>query len=422
MANLFTPPIPLRCRPAQVEGTVVVLGASMDQRPLIRTIRAKGLRALAIDSNPNSVAFPEADDFTTTSNRDVEAVVKYCQSYSRKYPIVGVTTMGSDIPHIVAAIAKALDLPSIPVETGQIATHKFRMKERFSEHGIPIPWFRYVDSAGELRRLAVEHDYRIIMKPVDASGSFGVFHPRPEDDLDELFARTAAVGKVGRVMVEEYLEGIQVSTQSVIVGEQGYTPGVAYRNYDEREMFRPQIMQNGSDQPGGFTEEQIKACGELTVAAGRALGITHGVAKGDLVIHPERGPMVIEIAARLSAGHFADGMIPVATGVNPLDAVVEIAVGCDPDPATFEPDRNQAAMTRFFFPEPGRLMQIEGIEAAIAKPWLKILESPLNPGDAVKAPIHHGTRAGIFLVEGDTREQARDRAQEVYETVKLITR
>ena len=394
----------------------------MDQRPLIRTIREKGLRALAIDSNPDSIAFPDSDDFAVVSNRDVAAVVDYCRDYSKKSPVIGVTTMGSDIPHILAAIATELNLPSVSVDTGRVATHKYLMKERFRECGIPIPWFQYVSSADELRQLAVQHDYRIIMKPVDASGSFGVFHPRPEDDLDELFQKTSSVGKVGRVMVEEYLEGIQVSTQSIIVDDVGYTPGMAYRNYDEREMFRPQIMQNGSNQPGGFTQEQIDACGDLTIRAGRALGITRGAAKGDLVIHPERGPMVIEIAARLSAGHFADGMIPLATGVNPLDAVIDIAVGCDPDPSTFVPDRNKAAATRFFFPEPGRLEKIVGLDEAVKQPWFKLLETPYAPGDVIRSPVHHGFRAGVFLVEGDNQQQVRDRTKEIYDTVKFITR
>ena len=422
MAILHTTRIPLRCTPARVEGTVAVLGASMDQLSVIKTIRAKGLRALAFDSDPNSIAATEADDFVTISNRDIDAVVEYCRSYSTKHPVIGVTTIGSDIPHIVAAIATKLDLPSVSIDTGRKATHKFLMKERFRECGIPIPWFRYASSAIELRKLAEENDYRIIMKPVDAAGSYGVFHPRPQDDLDELFEKTSAVGKVGRVMVEEYLEGVQVSTESIIVDDTGYTPGMARRNYDERELFRPQIMQNGSDQPGDFTKEEIEACGELTIRAGRALGITRGVAKGDLVIHPERGPMVIEIAARLSSGHFADGLVPIASGVNLIDAVVDIAVGCDPDPSVFVPDRNKAASTRFFFPKPGRLETITGIDAAARNPWFKLLESPYVPGDVIESPVHHGRRAGVFLVEGDTREQARERAGEIYDTVKFVTR
>ncbi len=414
----LTPPIPLRTTPARVDGTVVVLGGSIDQLGMIRTIRQKGLRALVLDSNPQALGRQEADDFAPVSSRDVPAIVEFCRHYHRDR-IVGVTTAGSDIPHIMAGVGSALDLPAVSPETGRLGTHKYLMKERFAECGVPIPWFGYVSSATDLQRLAEERDYQIIMKPVDASGSFGVFHPRPEDDLALLFERTAGVGKVGRVMVEEYITGPQISTETILVDERSYTPTCARRNYDQRDWFRPQIMENGAEQPGGFTPEQVAACAELATRAGRALGITRGIAKGDLVIHPERGPMVIEIAARISAGSFADGTIPVATGVNILDAVVDLATGCDPDVNSLTPDRQRAAALRFFFPAPGSLQAIEGIEASLQHPWLRLLRLNASPGDEIADPVHHGKRAGIFIVEGETRQEALDRADEIYQTIQF---
>ncbi len=353
--KLLTSPIELRCTPVRVEGAVAVLGGSFDQLGLIRTIRQKGLRALVFDSNPQAVGCREADEHAPVSSRKVDDIVGFCRQYCKRQPLVGITTAGSDIPHILAAVGAAIDLPAVSLETGRLATHKYLMKERFREAGIPIPWFAYASSAAELRRMARDRDYQIIMKPVDASGSWGVFHPRPIDDLDLLFHQTASVGSVGKVMVEEYLAGPQVSTESIVLEDRSFTPACALRNYDERERFRPQIMQNGSDQPGDFTPEQVEACADLTVRAARALGILRGVVKGDLVIHPTRGPMVIEIAARVSAGHFADSQIPLATGVNVMDAVVDIATGCDPDVTSLTPDRHRAASSRFFFPRPGTL-------------------------------------------------------------------
>ncbi len=417
---MLTPPIPLRTTPARVDGTVVVLGGSIDQLGMIRTIRQKGLRALVLDSNPQALGRQEADDFAPVSCRDVPAIVEFCRHYHRDR-IVGVTTAGSDIPHIMAGVGSALDLPAVSPETGRLGTHKYLMKERFAECGVPIPWFGYVSSATELQQLAEERDYQIIMKPVDASGSFGVFHPRPEDDLALLFERTAGVGKVGRVMVEEYIEGPQISTETILLDDQDFTPTCARRNYDEREHFRPQIMQNGSEQPGGFTPDEVAACEALTAQAGRALGITRGVAKGDLVIHPERGPMVIEIAARISAGHFADGIIPIATGVNILDAVVDIAVGCAPDVKSLIPNRQRAAAVRFFFPAPGLLQAIEGIETSLQNPWLRLLRTTVEPGEVVAAPSHHGLRCGAFIVEGETRQEVLGRVDEIYETIRFRT-
>lgn len=421
MVTLLTDPIPLHCTPSRVEGTVVVLGASFEQLPLIRTIRGKGLRALALDHNPQAHAFADSDDHAFVSTRDVDAIVQFCRSYRKKHRIVGVTTMASDIPHILAAVGNALDLPAVSLETGKLATQKYLMKERFREAGVPVPWFRYVDNPRQLESVAKHRDYQIVMKPVDATGSWGVYKPRPTDDLDELFAKTASVGKVGRVMVEEYVPGVQVSTQSVLLEHTSYTPGVGYRNYEQLDTFLPRITQNGCEVPGMLTPEQIAACAELTVCAGRALGITRGDAKGDLVIHPDRGPMVIEIAARLSAGNFTDTLVPLATGVNVIDAAVNVAVGEDPDPAVLVPKNGKAAATRYFFPEPGTLKRIDGLNAAVEKPWLRMLRINVEPNEAVEMPIHAGRYAGAFAVEGTTPGQVRQRIREIYDTMCFVT-
>ena len=93
--------------------TLVVLGASADQLFLMRTARAMGLAVLACDRNPASPGFAVADEHAVISTRDVPAL---CRELDRRQAagerIAGVTTMGSDIPEVVAAVAEHVGTPT----------------------------------------------------------------------------------------------------------------------------------------------------------------------------------------------------------------------------------------------------------------------------------------------------------------------
>ena len=52
--------------------------------------------------------------------------------------------MGSDIPQVAAELAKHLGTPGISLESALLATHKYNMKCRFRDCGIPVPWFSLV--------------------------------------------------------------------------------------------------------------------------------------------------------------------------------------------------------------------------------------------------------------------------------------
>ena len=49
-------------------------------------------------------------------------------------------------------------------------------------------------------------------------------------------------------MVEEFLEGQQYSTESIIMDEKNVTVGFAERNYEFLEELSPYIIENGGQQ------------------------------------------------------------------------------------------------------------------------------------------------------------------------------
>src|SRR5690606_2840565 len=125
---------------------LLVLGAGSDQAFMIRTAKEMGLHVIAVDQNPEAPGLALADEGAVVSTRDLPALFSFTDQYrATKGAIDGVSTMGSDIPHIVAALAGRLGTPGLPVEIARLAVDKARMKQRFRDQGIPTPWFQQVE-------------------------------------------------------------------------------------------------------------------------------------------------------------------------------------------------------------------------------------------------------------------------------------
>ena len=140
-----------------MSSTLLVLGGGQDQLFMIRTARLMGLRVIVLDSNPAVPGLSEADHVAVVSTRDLPAMLEFVDQYREQTgPIHGVSTMGSDIPHMVSAVARHLGTPTISERSAHWATEKYEMKERFRQAGVKIPWYCLVDSALEVRDVLAE--------------------------------------------------------------------------------------------------------------------------------------------------------------------------------------------------------------------------------------------------------------------------
>jgi biotin carboxylase len=325
--------------------------------------------------------------------------------------------MGSDIPHIVSAVAKHFGWVSVSEETARLATHKFLMKERFRERGIPIPNYARVQNAEEIyRHWQTWQCPSVIIKPVNQAGSRGVRKLDHKADIEAAFQQAK---QMGEVILEEFVPGLQISTESVITHTQSVTPGFADRVYTDTEQFWPHILENGGWIPTCLAPDQQKAVCELVENAARALGIEQGIAKGDVVICPKRGPMMIEMAARLSGGDFSETMVPKGTGVNYVKAALQIALGQDPDWRDLKPKFIKPIANRYFFAPPGNLEEIQGIEEVLSWPEIVKFDLWYQAGDVLPPITHHGVRTGVFILQGQSREQLQTLIDEVYNKVRF---
>ena len=183
-------------------------------------------------------------------------------------------------------------------------------------------------------------------------------------------------------MVEQYLNGPQVSTESVVIGGRCFTPGFSDRNYEYLERYAPFFIENGGDLPSHLPAEIQAKVSDLVARPRPRMGITDGTVKGDIVVH-DGEPYVIELAARLSGGFFCTREIPLNTGVDFIGAAISRRWAKRSTRRIWRDENFTPVIQRYAFPKPGTVVRVSGAEEAPQDPRHRRLMVTARPGDII---------------------------------------
>jgi len=400
---------------------LLVVGGGIEAIPGLQKARNLGLYVVVSDANPEAPGFRCADDRIIASTYNIDETVAAARQYHRTVrPIDGVMCIASDIPLTVASVAHALNLPGIPLESARLASEKLAMKEKFAADGVPVPWFASVDSGAQVKAIALQRGFPLVIKPVDSRGARGVQRLTGHEDLNQAFDLAVKESPSRRVMVEQFLDGPQVSTESIMLDGVEHTPGFADRNYELLEKYAPNIVEDGCDLPTILEATQQQSVRAVVQQAALSLGIRNGVVKGDIVVHQGKA-YVIELAARLSGGLLCSDLIPLNTGVEFVESAIRLALGEPVQPADFVPRFQHCVCQRYLFPRAGRVVRIAGEEETRKQRGIVFCQIRVKIGTVVGPMNCHPARAGMVIAVGESREQAVHRARTAVETIEIDT-
>ena len=400
--------------------TLMIVGAGAEQVPAYIAAKKRGLMVVGTDLNPNAPGFAYADHRILVSTRDADGTETEAVKFCRTTPIHGVMTIANDVPYTVARVANAIGLPSISLDAAKCVTDKQLMKERFKENEVACPWFSEVESLDSLRKhFDAKPSQIFVLKPVDGRGARGVLLVNDEIDLEWAFTESKRWGDCGRLILEEYIPGLQLSTESFIYQGECYTAAIAERNYSRLEQYAPNIIEDGGTIPALLSVDLKSRINNLILRGASALGIHEGIVKGDIVVDGTGEPLIIELAARLSGGWFATHQIPAATGVDLVNAVISFSLGEEIDVKSLSPSKDRATAIRYWFPPSGRIQNIDGEADLKGAPGLLAFGFFRNVGDIQPEIKTHPDRFGYVIVEGGNRDEAISRANIALACIKV---
>ncbi len=401
--------------------TLLFVGGGMEALPGIEKAQTLGLRVVVGDMNPEAPGMRSGHDRLVASTYDVGATVAAARRYhERVRRLDGVMCLATDVPLTVASVAAELGLPGIPVGVAALAMDKLAMKRKFAADGVTVPSFGPVETAHHLAQLARAQGRPLVLKPVDSRGGRGVQLLLPGFDPAAAFELALEQSPTARVMVEQFLPGPQISTESFVLDGVAYTPGFADRNYEFIERYAPFFIENGGTMPSQLPAQTQQAVRQLVQQAAASLGVVNGVVKGDIVVSDGR-PYVIELAARLSGGWFCTHEIPLNVGVDLVLAAIRLSLGLSVAPESLQPKFDRGVALRLIFPPPGRVTAVHGEAAAQRLPGVEMVKVVVRPGDVVRPPADSNASAGLVIAVAETAEEAARRAVAAVATIRVET-
>lgn len=304
---------------------ILILGASILQLPAIKKAKEMGLYVIVVDMNPKAVGKDYCDIFEVVSTLDKERVLEV----SIKYNIDGIFTVASDRPlSTIAYVSDKLKIPGISRKAVENVTNKHCMRSVLKLNNVPIPEFASFTEFSQIPKNFLTSDIKYIVKPVDNSGSRGVSLIDFNDlELSKIaFNRGIKNSNQGRVIIEEFMEGNEVSVEAVTIDNETRVIAIT----DKITTGSPYFVEMGHSQPTQLSFKIVEDIIKITKQSLKALQINNSPSHTEIII-TKNGPKIVEVGARLGGDNITTHLVPLSTNVDMLKISILLAIGTSPD-------------------------------------------------------------------------------------------
>jgi biotin carboxylase len=392
------------------EKKILILGGGIMQIPSIKIAKRRGWKVTVADANPDAPGIPCTDRFEELDLKDCEGISRLAAALKRSEGLDGVFTAGTDFSATVAWVAEENGLPGIPYEVALDASDKARMRRCFEKYAIPSPRFVTCTSTEDADCACRQLEFPLVVKPVDNMGARGISKVYGPEELQQTLQTALSYSRSHTAVIEEFIEGPEYSIDAVV-----YHGKVTVCGFADRHIhFPPYFVELGHTIPSAERPETVSSIIRVFTRAVHALGITEGAAKGDMKL-TRNGPVVGEIAARLSGGYMSGWTFPYSSGLEVTGAALNIAVGLPP--GHLRPSRDWVSAERAFISIPGCVRSIEGTHTAEAIPEVKDIFLLHAEGEEMSFPRNNVEKCGNVITVASTRESAVEAAREACSTI-----
>lgn len=252
-------------------------------------------------------------------------------SYARNHSVDFVYSVGSDVAMPAQTyVAEHMGLPTLAShETAIVCKQKDLMRARLASCYGAVAFVLFDPSVGH--GAGSELALPVVVKPVDSQGQRGVSTVRSPDQFDAAVLAATAASPTGRVIVEDFIDGREVSVHCYV--EDG-----------ELRFFLPSDRGTWDGLDGGLIRKHVFPCTASARALARvrrlaeecicSLGLRNGPVYFQIKIRDDH-PFLIEVTPRLDGCHMWRLILEVS-GVNLLQATIDHLVSGHPNIPSFD--------------------------------------------------------------------------------------
>jgi hypothetical protein len=338
---------------------------------------------------------------------DVAAVQARVLALHAEQPFTALATIDERMMELAARLRDVLDLPGLRAADVPRFRDKPTMKRVLGAAGVRVPEFAHSEDRARVEDLVSRHE-RVVIKPVDGMGSFGVVFADSMQDVATWYAEHD--GESARYEVEEFINGPMYHVNAVVrAGKPIFTSAAPYLPGMEPVDFgvgAPLASVLLDDAP---LQRMLVAHSDRVI---EVLGLVDGITHLECFVTPDDEVVFCEIAARPAAGGIVR-MIEAQAGINYARAAVLLAMGLGEQIQIGAPVTNQTVgMLGFRVPE-ATLIQHIASPAEFGDDWIRYKRIDGEAGETVAGAAHCTDFVGLFVFAADDRVEFESRLSEL---------
>jgi len=301
--------------------TILILGTNAGQADLIRHMKARGWRVIGCSALAGEPGEAFCDLFEQVDVVDLDAL----EAVARRHRVDLVYSISSDVAiRSAVALSERMGLPHFH-DSALVAMldDKAAMRAFLALHDLGAVPFAMLHAAEDAVGWA---RFPCIVKPVDAQGQRGVEKIERARDLAEAAERARAESRSGRAIVEEFLDGVELSCNLLICDGETRLKVLSERLVHQGPAIGVPV---GHLVPPVSVD--VAAQDAALALVGRiitAMGMPDGPLYIQMIVTPD-GPRVVEIAPRLDGCHMWR-LIHAARGADLIGMTVDCLTGDAP--------------------------------------------------------------------------------------------
>ncbi|MDE7371003.1 MAG: ATP-grasp domain-containing protein [Desulfovibrio sp.] len=398
---------------------LMILGAASGQMPFITIAKARGYHTIVVSPKGDYPGFDVADKAYYFDTRDKEHILEA----ARAEKIDAITTDQTDVAvPTVAYVAEKLGLRGIGSDVAEKFTNKYKMRLAAAEAGVSIPKFAHAKNLSEATGIGDSIGYPLIIKPVDNSGSRGIYKIHSTEELKQRFPDALAFSANSEVILEQCLSGPGYLADGFAMGGEYHTLDVGKKeNFEGQNLFASSrcIYQS----PASDLPEILRKVVETNDKLIRSMKLPFGITHADYIHNIADGKIyLVECAARGGGIFISSHIMPMVSGFNTNEALLEFLVeGTEKkvNPQTL--DTNAAAWLCFGL-EGGVIENISGLEKLENINEVKNIFIDMHVGEEIKTLRDNTTKLGPILLKSHSTLSIERAMEEIKNTLKIQTR
>ncbi len=389
----------------------IVLGGTNPHIALIENLKNRGYYTILLDYLENPPAKPFSDEHIRESTLDKDVVYEIAKEHKASLVI---STCIDQANATACYVAERLGLPKpYSFETAIHVTDKVFMKKIMSENNIPTASFISINKFTEIDSHNIK--FPVVVKPSDSTGSKGIRKANTQEELRKYFNIALKISRNKKVIVEEYIEGIEIQIDCFVNTNKAHI--IMVRKKNQMKLNGNFAMQSiGSSIPAEVSSTLYRKIERAADAIAENFKINNSPLFIQAIVDKNEDLKIVEFAPRVGGG-LSYRLIKLYTGIDIISLTVDSYLNRIPTLKIHE--NNTYLESIIIYANEGVFNKITGYEDLIKDKTIEEFFMFVTQGMIIGSDMSSRSRIGAFIVKADTKNELHNKIKTAIDKLQV---